>query len=85
MKRVSASKTTVKNARARGDATLEDFARREQNAVIAAGAVVHVKQHATSIKMPDELLAALKAKAEKKGIPYQSLLKMIVREHLHEY
>jgi predicted DNA binding CopG/RHH family protein len=75
----------VKNARARGDATLEDFARRDQSAVVAAGSVLHVRQRATSIKIPEALLAALKARAAKKGIPYQSLLKMIVTEHLDEY
>ena len=57
MKRASVRKTKVKNARARGDATLDDFARRDQSAVIAAGSVVYVKQHATSIKIPEPLLA----------------------------
>ena len=39
----------------------------------------------TSILLDDELINLLKHKGRKRGLGYQTLLKMIVREHLHEY
>lgn len=32
-----------------------------------------------------KLIRALRAKAAKRGIGYQTMLKIIVREHIHEY
>ncbi len=42
-------------------------------------------QRPTSILIGDDLVAKLRAKAAKKGIAYQTLMKMIVREHIDEY
>lgn len=43
------------------------------------------KQKLTSIFLAPALVAQLRQKAERRGMRYQSLLKMIVYEHLSEY
>jgi len=37
------------------------------------------------ILLDDDLVRKLRAKAAKRGLGYQTMLKMIVREHLDEY
>ena len=39
----------------------------------------------TSILLDPELVARLKEKARRRGLGYQTLLKLIVREHLDDY
>lgn len=39
----------------------------------------------TSIALTEDTIQVLRQKAHRKGIGYQTLLKMIVQEHLHEY
>ena len=39
----------------------------------------------TSLYLDEELIAQLRKKGEVRGLGYQTMLKMIVREHLDEY
>lgn len=43
------------------------------------------KTRPTSIALSEETIQVLRQKAARKGIGYQTLLKMIVQEHLQEY
>ena len=47
--------------------------------------VVSPKQRPTSIHLGDDLIRKLKNKASKKGLPYQTFLKMVLRENLDKY
>lgn len=49
------------------------------------GQWVKPKTKPTSIALSEETIHVLREKASRKGIGYQTLLKMIVQEHLHEY
>lgn len=50
-----------------------------------AGQWVKPKTRPTSIALSGEIIQILREKASRKGIGYQTLLKMIVQEHLNEY
>lgn len=78
---------TMKNAPARGDEKLREFSRRGLGDGVRTGskAVVTSPQRPTSILLADDLIAKLREKARRKGIGYQTLMKMIVREHIDEY
>jgi predicted DNA binding CopG/RHH family protein len=43
------------------------------------------KASPTSILLPPELVAKLREKAAKRGLGYQTMLKLIVHEHIDEY
>jgi len=47
--------------------------------------VVKPRQQATSIYLPPVLVERLKEKAAKRHIGYQTMLKLIVSEHLEDY
>ncbi|MBI3541603.1 MAG: hypothetical protein HY073_05655 [Deltaproteobacteria bacterium] len=49
------------------------------------GVWIKPKTKPTSIALPEETIQILRQKAAQKGIGYQTLLKMIVQEHLSEY
>lgn len=51
----------------------------------SAGSWVKPKTRPTSVALSEETISILREKAGRKGIGYQTLLKMIVQEHLHEY
>jgi len=96
MKRKTGRRPTKKRAIARfakgshatPDAVLEEFEARDLGEDIeAAGTAVVIRPRAvpTSIVIEPGLIAELRAKAARKGIGYQTLLKMIVREHIDEY
>jgi predicted DNA binding CopG/RHH family protein len=51
----------------------------------SAGRWIRPKTKPTSIALPEETIQILREKASRKGIGYQTLLKMIVQEHLSEY
>lgn len=85
-KRSSAAKTT--RVRSKGDAQLSEFERRDLGEDIrrsGAAKVVRARSKPTSILLEDDLMAELRKKAAKRGLGYQTMLKMIVREHLDEY
>ena len=71
------------------DAQIEEFKTRDLGSDIRASrvtpAVIHPKQQPTSILLEPELVEQLRAKGGKRGLGYQTMLKLIVREHLHEY
>lgn len=72
----------------RKDPQLEEFESRDLGEDIRASRsarVVQSRAKPTSILLDDKLVRALRAKAAKRGIGYQTMLKIIVREHIHEY
>ena len=80
-------KTKSAGARRR-DAQVAEFERRDLGKDIrAAGTarVLRVRSRPTSILLDEDLVTRLRAKAAKRGLGYQTMLKVIVREHLDEY
>ena len=70
------------------DAQVAEFDRRDLGADIRRSNVarlVRARTRPTSILLEEDLLLALRKKAAKRGLGYQTMLKMIVREHLDEY
>ena len=47
--------------------------------------IIRPKSRPTSIVLEPDLVAQLRAKGAKRGLGYQTMLKVIVREHLDEY
>ncbi len=81
---VAKKKTTTK-AR---DVQVEEFERRDLGDDIRASGrarVLRRRAHPTSILLEEDLVEALRKKGEKRGLGYQTMLKLIVREHLDEY
>ncbi|MCK6556653.1 BrnA antitoxin family protein [Candidatus Binatia bacterium] len=79
---------SAKKADAAGvDAQIREFRRRDLGEDIArsgAGKVLR-RTRTTSIALSEDLIAKLRAKGAKRGLGYQTLLKMIVMEHVDEY
>jgi predicted DNA binding CopG/RHH family protein len=71
------------------DAQVAEFEKRDLGADIRASGVKPVvlrpKGRPTSILLEPELVQQLQEKGSKRGLGYQTMLKLIVREHLHEY
>lgn len=70
------------------DSQVEEFETRDLgNDMERSGAamVIRPKAKPTSILLEPDLVAELKKKAAKRGLGYQTMLKLIVREHLNEY
>ncbi|MBI3303831.1 MAG: hypothetical protein HYZ72_17335 [Deltaproteobacteria bacterium] len=71
------------------DAQIEEFETRDLGADIRASGVTPVvirpKLQPTSILLERDLVEQLREKGSKRGLGYQTMLKLIVREHLHEY
>ena len=77
-----------KRARSALDAQLHEFERRDLGGDIRrAGSARVIRRTAkpTSIVLDEELVALLREKGAKRGLGYQTMLKLIVREHLEEY
>ncbi|MFI5395796.1 MAG: hypothetical protein ACHQ9S_09715 [Candidatus Binatia bacterium] len=73
--------------RTRADAQVKEFERRDLGDDIArsgAGKMVR-RARTTSISLDHRLIEQLRAKGAKRGFGYQTMLKMIVMEHLDEY
>jgi len=83
MKKRSPRKTSRK------DAQLAEFETRDLGADIRRSrvkpVVIRAKPHPTSILLDADLVDRLREKAAKRGLGYQTMLKVIVREHLDEY
>lgn len=79
----------TQTSRQRQDAQLEEFETQDlgedMRTSVAEPVIVRPKTQPTSILLDTELIQQLRVKAAKRGIGYQTMLKMIVREHLHEY
>ncbi len=73
----------------RRDAQTEEFERRDLGDDVRTSGVrpvvIHPKSRPTSIVLEPDLVAQLREKAAKRGLGYQTMLKVIVREHLDEY
>jgi predicted DNA binding CopG/RHH family protein len=70
------------------DAQVEEFTRRDLGEDIRASVgarVLRRQTKPTSILLEEDLVAALRKKGAKRGLGYQTMLKLIVREHLDEY
>lgn len=71
------------------DKQLEEFETRDLGADIRASGVtpllIRPKGQPTSILLEPDLIEQLRAKGSKRGLGYQTMLKIIVREHLDEY
>ncbi len=82
--------STVKRNRATRaqDRQVEEFERRDLGDDLRAsgmGRVIRPRGRPTSILLDDELVGQLREKAAKRGLGYQTMLKLIVREHIGEY
>jgi uncharacterized protein (DUF4415 family) len=80
----------MKNASSKRDATLREFEERDLgDDIAAAGAARMIRpQRATmptSIVLERDLVEKLRKKGAKRGLGYQTMLKVIVREHVDEY
>ena len=70
------------------DAQLSEFDRRDLGDDIRAsrtGRLLRQRARPTSILLDPDLVQKLRAKGAKRGLGYQTMLKVIVREHLDEY
>ena len=77
-----------KNELLRKDAQLSEFERRDLGEDIRAsraGRLLRRRVQPTSILLDQNLVKKLREKGAKRGLGYQTMLKMIVREHLDEY
>ena len=80
------SKVVRKKAGKR-DLQLEEFEKRDLGEDIqAAGGLRPIRKTLpTSIVLEQDLIDKLRKKAAKRGLGYQTMLKVIVREHVDEY
>ena len=76
-----------KTERTRRDAQVKEFERRDLGEDIrrsGSGKMLR-RSRTTSITLDQDLIEKLRAKGMKRGLGYQTMLKMIVMEHLDEY
>jgi hypothetical protein len=88
MKKRSQTRAAKTTKRKKPDPQVAEFERKDLGAAIRAsgtGRVLRARARPTSILLDDKLVAALRRKGKKRGIGYQTMLKLIVREHLDEY
>ena len=85
-KRSESSKVARKKA-GRRDLQVEEFEKRDlgENIRAAGGLRPIRKTLPTSIVLEPDLIDKLRKKAAKRGLGYQTMLKVIVREHVDEY
>lgn len=70
------------------DAQVEEFERQDLGGDIRASGAARIlrpRSKPTSILLAEDLIQALRKKGAKRGIGYQTMLKIIVREHVGEY
>ena len=70
------------------DTQVAEFERRDLGSDIRTGGVARVlrrRARPTSIALDDDLVAKLREKGAHRGLGYQTMLKLIVREHVDEY
>jgi len=86
MTRKRGSKVVRKKVEKR-DLQLEEFEKRDLGEDIrAAGGLRPIRKTLpTSIVLEQDLIDKLRKKAAKRGLGYQTMLKVIVREHVDEY
>ena len=87
MKKRSTARTKGQRLTAR-DAQLPEFERRDLGRDIrkaGVGRILRRRSKPTSIMLDDDLVARLRQKGARRGLGYQTMLKLIVREHVDEY
>ena len=89
-KKGTVSRTMMKNASSKRDATLREFEERDLGDDIAAAGTARMLRPTratmpTSIVLEKDLVEKLRAKGAKRGLGYQTMLKVIVREHVDKY
>jgi len=75
-------------ARRKPDAQVREFAKRDLGADIArsgSSRVVRRRMRPTSILLDQDLIDGLRAAGARRGLGYQTMLKLILRERLAEY
>ena len=80
--------TRSKTRRVTRNTVLAEFQRRDLGQDIrTSGAARLLRRRAkpTSIALDEELVAKLRQKGAQRGLGYQTMLKLIVREHVDEY
>jgi predicted DNA binding CopG/RHH family protein len=85
MKKLSRRETSKRLVR---DAQLSEFERHDLGEEIRAsrtGRLLRQRAKPTSILLDQQLVQKLREKGAKRGLGYQTMLKVIVREHLDEY
>lgn len=78
----------AKRATVKRDLQIEEFERRDLGKDLEAsgmGLVIRPRSRPTSILLDENLVEQLRLKGAKRGLGYQTMLKVIVREHLHKY
>ena len=80
----------MKTKQKRHDAQLQDFEKRDLGKDIersGSAKLIQPKHRSlpTSILLDPSIIAKLKEKAEGRGIGYQTMLKIILHEHVDEY
>ena len=83
-----ATKHTEGPRRAPRDAQVAEFERRDLgNDIRGAGVsrLLRPRPKPTSIMLDAEIVAKLREKGASRGLGYQTMLKLIVREHVGEY
>ena len=93
MKAQKTLKQTTKREGARKNSTIAEFGRRDLSDDIRASGVAvvgHAQRRATpskatSILLDPALVNKLRKKGKRRGLGYQTMLKLIVYEHIDEY
>jgi len=71
------------------DTQIVEFERKDLGTDIRASGVrpvvIRPKSQPTSILLESDLIEQLREKGGKRGLGYQTMLKLIVREHINEY
>ena len=81
------SSKAVRRKTAKRDLQVEEFDKRDLGEDIRASGGLRAirKTLPTSIVLEQDLIDKLRKKAAKRGLGYQTMLKVIVREHVDEY
>ena len=82
------SKKPAKSKSRSTDAQVREFEKRDLGDDIRAGGAARLLSRATrptSIVLEEDLIEELRRKGAKRGLGYQTMLKLVVREHLGEY
>jgi predicted DNA binding CopG/RHH family protein len=85
MKKPVVKASPRKSRRSPEDRQVTEFRRRDLGGDIPATARVLRRSRPTSIVLEPDLVDRLRAAGAKRGLGYQTMLKVIVREHLDEY
>ncbi len=88
MRKKLATMRKPKRTHRSGDKQVAEFERADLGQDIRSsrsGIILRKARRPTSILLDDDLVKQLREKGAKRGLGYQTMLKMIVREHLDDY